>query len=248
MNKPRSPAEFRTESVPRHVAIIMDGNGRWACARGMPRTFGHRRGVEATHRTVAAAGDLGIRYLTLFGFSAENWRRPLAEIQELMGLLRMYLRSHVAEMHENGIRLRMIGDRSRLDADIVDLVAQAETLTESNDRMHLTVALSYGGRQELVEAARRLAWDAREGLVDPAAIDERMMTGRLFTNELPDPDMVIRTSGEKRISNFLLWQAAYAELVFLDTLWPDFGRSDLEVAISEFQQRERRYGAVAADS
>ena len=236
------------ESVPRHVAIIMDGNGRWAGARGMPRAFGHRRGVEATHRTVRAAGDLGIRYLTLFGFSAENWRRPMAEIQELMGLLRMYLRSHVAEMHESGIRLRMIGDRSRLDSDIVEMVTQAESLTESNDRMHLTVALSYGGRQELVEAARCLAQDARAGLVDPAAIDERMMAGRLFTSELPDPDMVIRTSGEKRISNFLLWQAAYAELVFLDTLWPDFGRSDLEVAIGEFQQRERRYGALVPGS
>ena len=235
-------------SVPRHVAIIMDGNGRWACARGMPRTFGHRRGIDATHRTVEAAGELGIRYLTLFGFSAENWRRPLAEIRELMGLLRMYLRSHVAEMHENGIRLRMIGDRSRLDADIVEMVTRAEALTEGNDRMHLTVALSYGGRQELVEAARCLARDARDGAIDPEMIDEQMMAGRLFTSELPDPDMVIRTSGEKRISNFLLWQAAYAELVFLDTLWPDFGRPDLETAIGEFQRRERRYGALVPET
>lgn len=232
-------------SVPRHVAIIMDGNGRWAGARGMPRTFGHQRGIEAARRAVQAAGELGIEYLTLFGFSAENWHRPFAEVQELMRLLRVYLRSHVAEMHENGVRLRMIGDRSRLDSDIVEMVVRAERLTENNERLHLTVALSYGGRQELVEAARRLACDAGAGRIDPAAIDARMVAERLFTGDLPDPDMVIRTSGEKRISNFLLWQAAYAELVFLDTLWPDFGRSDLETAIGEFRQRERRYGTLA---
>ncbi|NBC32975.1 MAG: isoprenyl transferase [Alphaproteobacteria bacterium] len=238
-------AAVQAVSVPRHVAIIMDGNGRWAGARGMPRTYGHQRGIEAARRTVEAAGELGIEYLTLFGFSAENWRRPMAEVQELMRLLRLYLRSHVAEMHENGVRLRMIGDRSRLDSDIVEMVDRAERLTEDNDRLHLTVALSYGGRQELVEAARRLAWDAGAGRIDPAEIDDRMVADRLFTGGLPDPDMVIRTSGEKRISNFLLWQAAYAELVFLDTLWPDFGRPDLETAIGEFRQRERRYGALA---
>ena len=214
----------------------------------MPRTYGHQRGIEAARRTVEAAGDLGIEYLTLFGFSAETWRRPAAEVQELMRLLRLYLRGHVAEMHENGIRLRMIGDRSRLDPDIVDMVVHAESLTEDNDRMHLTVALSYGGRQELVEAARRLAREVQTGAIDCDAIDEDVMAARLFTGGLPDPDMVIRTSGEKRISNFLLWQAAYAELVFLDTLWPDFGRSDLETAIGEFRQRERRYGALVRGS
>lgn len=245
-----SPTKEETQAgaTPRHVAIIMDGNGRWAGARGMPRTYGHQRGIEAARRTVEAAGDLGIDYLTLFGFSAENWRRPAAEVQELMRLLRLYLRGHVAEMHENRIRLRMIGDRSRLDADIVDMVARAESLTESNNRMHLTVALSYGGRQELVESARRLARDVCSGLIDIDAIDEGQMAERLFTSELPDPDMIIRTSGEKRISNFLLWQAAYAELVFLDTLWPDFGRSDLETAIGEYRQRERRYGALVRGS
>ncbi len=229
--------------VPRHVGIIMDGNGRWANARGMPRSIGHQRGVEAVRRTVEVAFDLGIEYLTLFGFSTENWSRPLAEIGELMRLLRLYLRSHVAELHKNGIRLRMIGDRSRLSADINDMITHAETLTRDNRRANLTVALSYGSRQEIVLAARRLAEDARAGRLEPAAIDEAALSGRLFTADLPDPDLIIRTSGEKRVSNFLLWQAAYAELVFIDTLWPDFSRADLEMAIGEYNRRERRYGA-----
>ena len=229
--------------MPVHVAIIMDGNGRWASARGMPRTYGHKRGVDAVRRTVEAVGELGIPYLTLFGFSTENWSRPQAEVSELMHLLRMYLRSEIAELHENGFRLRVIGDRSRLAPDIVELIANAETLTADNAERNLTVALSYGGRQELTMAARRLAEAARDGRIDPSWIDEAALSDSLFTADLPDPDLIIRTSGEKRISNFMLWQAAYAEMVFIDTHWPDFSREHLETAIGEFHRRERRYGA-----
>ena len=229
-------------SPPAHVAIIMDGNGRWARARGLPRTIGHHRGVEAVRRTVEAAGELGIGHLTLFGFSTENWGRPQDEVSELMGLLRKYLRSEVAELHRNGVRLQVIGDRSRLKPDIVDLIANAEQVTRDNRTLHLTVALSYGARQEITAAARRLAEAVRDGGLDLEALDEEALAGRLFTSGLPDPDLVIRTSGEKRISNFLLWQAAYAELVFIDTLWPDFTRDHLEMAIGEYRRRERRYG------
>ena len=227
---------------PAHVAIIMDGNGRWARARGLPRTIGHHRGVEAVRRTVEAAADLGIGYLTLFGFSTENWGRPEDEVSELMGLLRKYLRSEVAELHRNGVRLRVIGDRERLKPDIVDLIENAEQVTGGNDTLQLTVALSYGARQEITAAARRLAAAVRDGDLALENLDEAALAGRLFTDGMPDPDLVIRTSGEKRISNFLLWQAAYAELVFTNTLWPDFKRDDLEWAIGEFQRRERRYG------
>ena len=231
-------------TIPRHVAIIMDGNGRWAAARGLPRTLGHRSGVEAVRRTVEAAAELDIGYLTLFGFSTENWARPTSEVGELMRLLRMYLRSHVAEMHQNGIRLRVIGDRNRLADDIVEMIGHAERLTRDNRRLNLTVALSYGARQEIAGAARRLAEEVLAGRMAPQAIDESTLAARLFTHDLPDPDLIVRTSGEKRVSNFLLWQAAYAELVFVDTLWPDFSRADLEHAIGEFQRRERRYGAI----
>lgn len=227
---------------PAHVAIIMDGNGRWARARGLPRTIGHHRGVEAVRRTVEAAADLGIGYLTLFGFSTENWGRPQDEVSELMGLLRKYLRSEVAELHRNGVRLRVIGDRQRLKPDIVDLIENAEQVTSGNTTLQLTVALSYGARQEITAAARRLAEAVRDGELTPDGVDETALAGRLFTDGMPDPDLVVRTSGEKRISNFLLWQAAYAELVFIDTLWPDFCRDDLEGAIGEFQRRDRRYG------
>jgi undecaprenyl diphosphate synthase len=230
--------------LPRHIAIIMDGNGRWAEARGLPRIAGHRRGAEAVRRTVSAAGEIGIPYLTLFGFSSENWKRPLAEVDDLMGLLRHYLRGEIAELHRNGVRLRVIGDRGRLAADIVTLIANAETLTRGNEGVNLTVALSYGGRGELVAAARALAEQAVAGALDPEAIDEGVISRHLFTAELPDPDLLIRTSGEQRISNFLLWQCAYAELVFTKTLWPDFGRDDLERAIADYGCRERRYGAT----
>jgi len=228
---------------PRHVAIIMDGNGRWAKARGLPRIAGHRRGAEAVRRTVTASAELGIRYLTLFGFSSENWKRPLGEINDLMGLLRHYLRGEVAELHQEGVRFRVIGDRTRLAPDIVTLIDNAESLTRDNTRIDLAVALSYGGRAEIALAARRIAAAAREGRLAIEAIDEELFRRFLLTDGIPDPDLLIRTSGEQRISNFLLWQCAYAELVFTSTLWPDFSKADLEDALRDFNGRERRYGA-----
>lgn len=229
--------------LPVHVAIIMDGNGRWARARGLPRIAGHRRGAESVRRAVTAAAELGVRYLTLFGFSSENWKRPSTEVDDLMGLLRHYLRGEIAELHKNGVRLRVIGDRAKLAPDIVTLIANAEEMTRGNAGLTLVVALSYGGRAELTAAARELARAARDGKIAPEDIDEAAVERHLFTADIPDPDLLIRTSGEKRISNFLLWQSAYAELVFMDTLWPDFGKAELEEAIREFQRRERRYGA-----
>ncbi len=238
-------ANERTLAPPAHVAIIMDGNGRWAKARGLPRTAGHKRGVEAVRSLVTDAIDLGIEYLTLFGFSSENWRRPGPEVSALMGLLRMYLRSEIAELHRNGVRLRIIGDRARFERDIVALIDEGESLTAGNDKLVLTIALSYGGRQEIARAARLLAEDVAAGRLSPEQIDEAAVDRRLFTAGMPEPDLLIRTSGEKRISNFLLWQCAYAEMIFTDTLWPDFSRADLEDAIRDFQRRERRYGTVA---
>ena len=231
--------------VPRHVAIIMDGNGRWARARGLPRAAGHRQGAEAVKRTVRAAGKLGVRYLTLFGFSSENWKRPETEVADLMGLLRHYLRAEIAELHANGVRLRVIGDRERLARDIRSLVETAEATTGGNDSLHLTVALSYGGRQEILGAVRRLAADVAAGRVAPDAIDEAVLAGRLDTRDLPDPDLLVRTSGEQRISNFMLWQSAYTEFHFTPTLWPDFAEAHLEEAIRDFVGRDRRFGAVA---
>ena len=229
--------------LPRHIAIIMDGNGRWAQARGLPRIAGHRRGAEALRRTLIAASELAIPYLTLFGFSSENWKRPFSEVDDLMGLLRHYLRGEIAELHRNGVRLRVIGEIGRLSADLVTLIANAEALTRDNRAINLTVALSYGGRAEIVAAARAIALKVAEGSLSLEAVDEDLIAGHLFTADLPDPDLLIRTSGEQRISNFLLWQCAYAELVFTKTLWPDFGRSDLEEAIADYCGRERRYGA-----
>jgi undecaprenyl diphosphate synthase len=229
--------------LPRHVAIIMDGNGRWAQARGLPRIAGHRQGADAVRRTLVAAGELGIPYLTLFGFSSENWKRPHDEIESLMGLLRHYLRSEIAELHRHGVRLRIIGERDRLAGDIAGMIRNAEILTCDNDRMNLTIALSYGGRAEIVAAARAIAAEVMAGKLTLDSIDEAAIGRHLFTSELPEPDLLIRTSGEQRISNFLLWQCAYAELVFTKTLWPDFGRADLEQAVADFGGRERRYGA-----
>jgi undecaprenyl diphosphate synthase len=229
--------------LPRHVAIIMDGNGRWAQARGLPRIAGHRQGADAVRRTLVAAGELGIPYLTLFGFSSENWKRPPDEIESLMGLLRHYLRSEIAELHRHGVRLRIIGERDRLAGDIAGLIRNAEILTCDNDRMNLTIALSYGGRAEIVAAARAITAEVMAGKLALDRIDEAAIGRHLFTSELPEPDLLIRTSGEQRISNFLLWQCAYAELVFTKTLWPDFGRADLEQAVADFGGRERRYGA-----
>lgn len=229
---------------PAHVAVIMDGNGRWAKARGLPRTAGHAKGAEAVRRTVEAAGQMGIRYLTLFGFSSENWKRPKDEIGDLMGLMRRYLRSEIAEIHKQGIRLKVIGERQRLDADIVALIEDAEALTEGNDHMTLVLAISYGARQELAGAARQIARSVQSGELTPENINEAAIERFLLTAGSPDPDVLIRTSGEKRISNFLLWQLAYTELVFTDRLCPDFGAADLADAIAEYHRRDRRYGAT----
>ena len=233
---------------PAHIAIIMDGNGRWAQARGLPRSIGHRRGVEAVRRTLRSAIELGVAYLTLYGFSSENWRRPETEVRELMTIMRLYLRGELAELHRQNVRLRVIGQRERLAPDIVALIENAERVTSGNTRCNFTIALSYGGRDEIATAARRLAERVRRGEMAPEAIDEDAFAGCLFTSDLPDPDLVIRTSGEKRISNFLLWQCAYSELVFTDRLWPDFSRDDLVAAIQEFHGRERRFGASAGSS
>jgi undecaprenyl diphosphate synthase len=235
-------ADALPRPLPRHIAIIMDGNGRWAQARGLPRIAGHRRGAEAVRRTLVAATEIGIPYLTLFGFSSENWKRPLEEIDDLMGLLRLYLRGEIAELHRNGVRLRVIGDIGRLSPDIAKLIANAEALTCDNKAINLTIALSYGGRAEIVAATREIAAKVAGGELALKNIDEQLIAGSLFTADLPDPDLLIRTSGEQRLSNFLLWQCAYAELVFAKTLWPDFGRQDLEQAIAEYRCRERRYG------
>jgi undecaprenyl diphosphate synthase len=227
---------------PTHVAIIMDGNGRWAKLRGLPRIAGHRRGAEAVRRTVEAAGEFGISYLTLFGFSSENWKRPVGEVDDLMGLLRHYIRAEIAELHARGVRLRIIGERRRLADDIVTLIDKAEALTAGNGGLRLIIALSYGGRAEIAVAARAIAAAVARGEIAPEAIDEALFARHLFTADMPDPDLLIRTSGEQRISNFLLWQSAYAELVFTDTLWPDFGKADLEKALRDFHGRDRRYG------
>lgn len=231
---------------PVHVAIIMDGNGRWAKARGLPRVAGHRRGADAVRRTITAAGELGVRYLTLYGFSSENWKRPADEVGDLMGLLRVYLRGEIAELHRNGIRLRVIGDRARLAPDIVAMIENAEAMTRANTALNVTVALSYGARGEIAAAARAIARRVAAGEIAPDAVNEETVARELWTADIPDPDLIIRTSGEKRLSNFLLWQSAYAELVFVDTLWPDFAKEDLLAAIGEFQRRERRYGAASA--
>ena len=240
------PSQPDSNGVPVHVAIIMDGNGRWAQSRGLSRAAGHAEGSEAVKRTVKASKQLGIRYLTLYGFSLENWKRPAKEIADLMGLLRLYLRKEIAELDREGVRIRFIGDRTLLEPDIVSLIEMSEQKTRGNTQLDLIVALSYGSRQEITTAARQLALDAAAGEIDPDAIDENTVNARLFTRDIPDPDLIVRTSGEQRLSNFLLWQAAYAELVFTDVFWPDFSREELENSIAEFGRRERRYGATTA--
>jgi len=230
-------------SMPRHVAIIMDGNGRWAKARQLPRIAGHRQGAEAVRKTVEACIDLGIQYLTLYAFSSENWSRPVDEVDALMGLLRVYIRQEVDELRSQGVRLNFIGDREPLPADIRGMVEGAEEVTRANQRLVLTIALNYGGHAEIVQAVRQIAADAKADKLDPAEINEKLIESHLYTRDLPAPDLLIRTSGEMRLSNFLLWQLAYAEFVFLDCLWPDFDREALIGALSEYQTRERRYGA-----
>ncbi|MDE2016556.1 MAG: isoprenyl transferase [Hyphomicrobiales bacterium] len=224
----------------------MDGNGRWAKARGLPRFEGHRRGVEALRRAVRAASEFGIATLTVYGFSAENWRRPAPEVDYLMGLLRRFVRNDLAELHAAGVRVRIIGRRAGLAPDIVALLDEAQALTAANDALTLVVAFNYGGRQEIADAARRLAREVAAGRLSAEAIDEAALGRALDAPDLPDPDLVIRTSGERRLSNFLLWQAAYAEFVFLPTLWPDFDRADFAAALAEYASRERRFGDVVA--
>ena len=236
-----SPAQVAI--VPAHVAIIMDGNGRWAAARGLPRLAGHRAGAQAVRRTIEAAIRHNVGWLTLYAFSSENWRRPASEVIDLTGLLRHYVRSEVAELHAQGVRMRFIGDRSRFDADIQADLVRAEHKTAGNVRLNLIVALSYGARAEIVAAARRVAEAVLAGTLDPGALTEDGFSALLDTADIPNPDLVLRTSGEQRLSNFLLWQAAYAELVFLDVLWPDFSQTHFAEALAEFARRERRFGA-----
>jgi undecaprenyl diphosphate synthase len=231
-------------SIPRHVAIIMDGNGRWAKARRLPRVAGHKQGVEAVRRTVRAAGDLGVEALTLYAFSSENWRRPATEIADLMGLLRHYIKAELAELTREGAKLRIIGDYRKLEPDLVRLLDEAMERTAGNDRLTLAIALNYGSQDELLRVTRSLMRAARAGEIDPDALDYASFEARLDTNGLPPLDLLIRTSGEARLSNFLLWQAAYAELVFTDALWPDFGAEHLAAAIETFGKRERRYGGL----
>ena len=232
----------------RHVAIIMDGNGRWAERRGLPRSMGHRAGVEAVRRTVDAALERGIAYLTLYSFSSENWSRPVTEVEFLFGLLRMYIRRDLARLHRDGVQIIVIGKREGLPADIAALIHEAEVTTAENRRLRMVVAFNYGGRDEIVRAVRVLAEEVSRGERAPASIDEATLSGRLDTAGMPDPDMIIRTGGDLRLSNFLLWQSAYAELVFLPAFWPDFDASHLGAAIEEFGTRDRRYGGHVARS
>ena len=231
--------------IPSHVAIIMDGNGRWAKARGLPRIYGHRRGADAVRVAIESSIKYGVRYLTLYSFSSENWKRPVDEVDDLMELLRSYLRSEIAQLHKNGVRLRVIGERSNLSNDIVELISECEERTDENTTLNLMIALSYGSRAEIANAAKVLAQKAVTGEIKADEIEETMLEKYLDTAEIPDPDLLIRTSGEKRVSNFLLWQLAYSEFVFLDSLWPDFSEKEFVNAISEFSSRERRYGATS---
>lgn len=237
---PAIPASAR---APAHVAVIMDGNRRWAEARGLPVKLGHRAGAEAAKRTIESAIRHGVRWLTLYAFSSENWGRPADEVQELTTLLRHYLRHEVGQLVKEGVRLRVIGDRTRFGPETRAAIEEAEERTAPGERLNLTMALSYGSRAEILEAARRVAEAAAKGELDPAALDETALSAKLFTAGMPDPDLIIRTSGEQRISNFLLWQAAYAEFVFPRVLWPDFGEEAFAAALADYAGRERRYGA-----
>ncbi len=231
--------------VPTHVAIIMDGNGRWAKARGLPRVAGHQRGAESVRKTVKACRELGIGYLTLYAFSSENWKRPAEEVGDLMQLLRVYLRKELNELHANNVRVQFIGDRARLAKDITELIEHAEGKTRANTGLCLIIAVNYGGQAEIVNACRRIAIMVKEGDLGLDEISEETVAANMETAGLPDPDLLIRTSGEQRLSNFLLWQSAYSELVFMDILWPDFSKKSLLEAIEEYQRRDRRYGATS---
>jgi len=238
-------AKARTEqSGPRHVAIIMDGNGRWAQMRGRPRLFGHHAGAKRVREIVEACPDAGVKFLTIFAFSTENWKRTQSEVSGLMSLFQRYITGEAKALKDNGIRVRFIGDRLRLAPKLVDLMDDLELMTSDNDRVHLTVAINYGGRDEVARATRRLAQDVADGNLQPAQIDEETLPKYLDTHVLPDPDLVIRTSGEARISNFLLWQSAYSEYEFLDTLWPDFSAEEFHKVVNRYGKRERRFGGV----
>ncbi len=230
------------QPAPAHVAIIMDGNGRWAKQRARPRTFGHAEGVEALRRTVEAAGELGVRYLTVFGFSTENWRRPAEEVSALFDLLRLYVARDLDRLASEGVRVRVIGDRQGLQPDIAQIIDNAEARTRGNDKLNLTIAFNYGGQDEIARASRRIAEDVAAGKLAPGEVNAASFEGYLDTAGMPAPDLLVRTSGQARLSNFMLWQAAYAELVFLDVLWPDFGKPALEIALEEYRRRERRFG------
>lgn len=238
----RSRTAVAAARVPRHIAIIMDGNGRWAAARGLPRAIGHRRGADAVRQAVEASIAHGVEVLTLYAFSSENWKRPPDEVQDLMGLLRLYLEREIDELDRNRVRVRFIGNLVPLSADLKALIARSEERTRDNAAMTLVIAVNYGGHDEIVEACRKIAGRVAAGELETGAIDGALIARHLHAPDLPDPDLVIRTSGEKRLSNFLLWQSAYAELLFLDLLWPDFDAAAMEAAIREFQARERRYG------
>ncbi|WP_281260399.1 isoprenyl transferase [Phreatobacter cathodiphilus] len=233
-------------ALPRHVAIIMDGNGRWAKQRGLPRIEGHRRGVDALRRTLRAAREIGIEIVTVYSFSSENWSRPATEVSALMGLLKRFIRNDLAELHEAGVRVRIAGDRDSLEPDIRLLLTEAEALTKANTRQTLIVAFNYGSRQEIAAAARALAAEVARGERTVDSITPEAIEARLATAGVPDPDLVIRTSGEMRLSNFLMWQSAYAELVFQPILWPDYGREALVEALAEYGRRERRYGGLGS--
>lgn len=230
----------------KHVAIIMDGNGRWAHARNLPRTAGHRAGVEAARRCVEAARDLNLQYLTLYSFSTENWRRPANEVRDLMALLKEFIFDDLPTLRKEGVRVRILGDAENLTPDVKALVRRAEKETGENSKFNLQIAFNYGGRDEILRAARKAVMAAKSGALSAETLDEDAFSALLDTADIPDPDLVIRTSGEMRISNFLIWQAAYAEYVFLDTLWPDFDKKVFEDALSQYSMRERRYGGVGA--
>jgi len=231
---------------PRHVAIIMDGNGRWAKARGLPRAMGHKEGVEALRRTVEASRELGVTHLSVYAFSTENWNRPQAEIDALFDLLRVFVKRDLARLHKDGVRIRIVGSRDGLSADIVELIDEAIELTKNNTRLNLNIAFNYGGRGEIVAAVKEIARRVEAGTLKPDQIDEALISKQMWTAESPDPDLVIRTSGELRLSNFLLWSGAYAELMFMDLWWPDFNRDSLEKAIDAFRRRDRRFGGLGA--
>jgi len=232
--------------APLHVGLIMDGNGRWARARGLPRSLGHKAGVEALKRTVRGAAQVGVDRLTVFGFSTENWRRPGAEINELMRLLKLYVESDLEQLHREGVKVRILGRRENLSTDILEIIDRAERRTAMNSQFLLQVAFNYGGQADIADAARCIAQEVRDGVLDPAEVDETLFSQRLATRG-EAPDLIVRTSGERRISNFLLWEAAYAELVFQDVLWPDYGPDHLKAAVDEFYTRERRYGGADVD-